>query len=83
MDKIREAAMQVCNIQHEYDAEDHRTTGVIFMQQHGAKCLDERNRILGEIDMRRTGAIWQLDRALSAATVNDMSTSRLTAPTLQ
>jgi hypothetical protein len=82
--KIEEAAKRVCSIQHEYDWQDHRTTGVIFMQTHGLKWLYERDRILNEIDVRRTEAIWSLDREMSAAnSVNDVSTSRLTAPTLQ
>jgi hypothetical protein len=64
--KIEEAARRVCSIQAEYDGADHDTTGVTFMQTHGIKWLDERNRILGEIDAQRTKAIWSLDRLLSA-----------------
>ena len=66
MDKIKEAAKRVCSIQAEYDAENHRTTGAIFMQTHGVMQLYERDRILNEIDARRTKAIWSLDRMLSA-----------------
>ena len=64
--KIEEAAKRVCSIQAEYDSEDHRTTGANFMQDHGIKWLYERDRILREIDVRRTKAIWSLDRMLSA-----------------
>jgi hypothetical protein len=64
--QIEEAAKRVCSIQAEYDWEDHRTTGANFMQDHGIKWLYERDRILREIDMRRTEAIWSLDRRLSA-----------------
>jgi hypothetical protein len=64
--KIEEAARRVTSIQAEYDGMNHNTTGASFMQQHGIKWLYERDRILKAIDVRRTAAIWELDRALSA-----------------
>jgi hypothetical protein len=64
--KIEEAARRLCSIQADYDGADHDTTGVTFMQAHGIKWLYERDRILREIDVRRTKAIWSLDRMLSA-----------------
>jgi hypothetical protein len=65
-DKIEEVARKVASIQAEYDWEDHRTTGAVFMQTHGIKWSYERDRILREIDARRTKAIWSLDRLLQA-----------------
>jgi len=65
MDKIEQAAKRVCLIQSEYDGADLYTTGVNFMQENGEHRLDERNKILGAIDARRTEAIWSLDRIVS------------------
>jgi hypothetical protein len=63
--KIEEAAKRVCLIQAEYDGMDHNTTGATFMQEHGAEWKHKRDGILGEIDARRTMAIWSLDRLLN------------------
>jgi hypothetical protein len=56
----------VCALQAEHDAADHDTTTVTFMETHGVDGWQKKRwEILGEIDMRRTGAIWALTRLLA------------------
>ena len=56
----------VVDLQSEYDAADHDTTAVSFMEKHGENWQAERSRILGEIDGRRTTAIWTLGKVFDA-----------------
>jgi hypothetical protein len=64
MREVIEAARRVVEIQSEYDGANHDTTTADFMQRQGVKWLAERNKIMGEIDQRRTAAIWHLARLL-------------------
>jgi hypothetical protein len=64
-EKILFVARAIARIQSEWDAADHDTTTVSFMQEHGAGWLDQRNAIMGKIDERRTGAIWAIDHLIS------------------
>ena len=68
-DNLRGACERVVELQAEYDSENLRTTGVIFMENHGGcgspEWLAERKSILGAIDTSRTYAIWALNRMLS------------------
>lgn len=68
-DHLTETCKRVVRLQAEYDAVNHETTGVIFMEEHGgcgsAEWMAERKRRLGAIDISRTYAIWTLDRMLS------------------
>jgi hypothetical protein len=59
-------AKMVCDLQHQFDAMDHDTTGATFLQEHGKDAAARRGRILGNIDARRTEAIWSLGRVLDA-----------------
>jgi hypothetical protein len=67
-DHLTDTCKRVVELQAEYDAENLRTTGVIFMENHGGcgspEWLAERKSILGAIDTSRTYAIWALARQL-------------------
>jgi hypothetical protein len=56
------SARRVTRIQAELDGADHDTTTADFMAKHGALWAARRGAIMGEIDARRTEAIWALGR---------------------
>jgi hypothetical protein len=64
-EKILAVARRVARIQAEYDAADHDTTTATFMEDHGPLWSARRRKMMGEIDARRTEAIWALARAIA------------------
>lgn len=73
LDKMRTMAAIVAELQAQYDAENHSTTSVDFMRQHGEDWMKRRKEILGQIEHARTEAIWALSNLLSA---DDRRTAR-------